>query len=191
MHWIRSTQKAEQDAESRAKRIERALEELRGLQTKLNTYHLKQRKSIAQRIDSNLEAQRCEQLIKYQIHTTRQYKRKYQGKGRPTEDSPSKVTWKPIYSISFGVDKDSENEEARADGVFPLITNLDTETYSAKKVLDVYKFQPFIEKRFSQLKTYQEIAPVYPNKAERVVAFLHKWPTISRPNNDMPAKIQN
>lgn len=54
-----------------------------------------------------------------------------------------------------------------------MITNLDSKTYTAKKVLEIYKFQPFLEKRHSQLKTYQEIAPVYLKKAERVVAFLH------------------
>jgi len=59
------------------------------------------------------------------------------------------------------------------DGVFPLITNLDAKIHSAKKVLEIYKFQPFIEKRHTQLKTYQEIAPVYLKKPERVVAFLH------------------
>ncbi len=64
-------------------------------------------------------------------------------------------------------------EEEQTDGVFPLITNLDAETYPAKKVLEIYKFQPFLEKRHTQLKTYQEIAPVYLKKAERVVAFLH------------------
>ena len=50
LHWIRSTQKAEQDAESRAQRIERALEDLRDLQTKINTYYLKQRNQIVKRI---------------------------------------------------------------------------------------------------------------------------------------------
>ncbi len=63
--------------------------------------------------------------------------------------------------------------EAKTDGVFPLITNLDPKTHPARKVLEIYKFQPFLEKRHSQIKTYQEIAPVYLKKAERVVAFLH------------------
>jgi transposase len=63
--------------------------------------------------------------------------------------------------------------EKTTDGVFPLITNLDAKTHSAKKVLEIYKFQPFLEKRHTQLKTYQEIAPVYLKKPERVVAFLH------------------
>ena len=173
LHWIRSTQKAEQDAESRGQRIERAFEELRDLQTKINTYYLKQRNQIAKRIAGILETYRCESLIWYEIHATREYKKKYQGKGRPSKDSPSNITWKQVYSISFGVDQDALSEDEKTDGVFPLLTNLDREAYPAKKVLEIYKFQPFIEKRHSQLKTYQEIAPVYLKKAERVVAFLH------------------
>jgi transposase len=173
LHWIRSTQKAEQDAESRGQRIERALEELRDLQTKINTYYLKERNRIAKRIVGILETYGCKSLIRYEIHATREYKRKYQGKGRPHKDSPSDLTWKHVYSISFGVDQDALNDDEKTDGVFPLLTNLDRETYPAKKVLEIYKFQPFIEKRHSQLKTYQEIAPVYLKKAERVVAFLH------------------
>jgi transposase len=37
LHWIRSTQKAEQDAATRSRQLERALEDLRSIQTKLNT----------------------------------------------------------------------------------------------------------------------------------------------------------
>jgi transposase len=173
LHWIRSTQKAEQDKESRERRMERAVEELRQLQPKLNTYNLKQRQQIVQRIDRILQTHRCEKVIHYQIDATREYKRKYQRKGRPTKVSPSEITWKQIYSISFGVDQDALSEEEKVDGVFPLVTNLDRTSYPAKKVLEKYKFQPFIEKRFSQLKTYQEIAPVYLKKSQRVVAFLH------------------
>ncbi len=153
--------------------MERAREKLRQLQTKINTYHLKQRQQIVQRIEGILKTYRCEKVICYKIDATREYKRKYQGKGRPKKGSSSEITWKQIYSVSFGVDEDMLKEEEKVDGVFPLLTNLDRESHSAKKVLEIYKFQPFIEKRFSQLKTYQEIAPVYLKKAERVVAFLH------------------
>jgi transposase len=173
LHWIRSTQKAEQDVETRNRRIHQALQELRKIEPKLNTYNLKRRKQIVQRIDSILQQEQCETLIKYEIHATREYKYTYQKKGRPTKETPKKITWKHIYSISFGVDREAVSNEQKTDGVFPLITNLDPETHSAKKVLEIYKFQPFLEKRFSQIKTYQEIAPVYLKNAERVVAFLH------------------
>ena len=91
----------------------------------------------------------------------------------PGKDTPKKVTWRQIFSISFGIDKDGVDDETKVDGVFPLITNLDPETHPAKKVLEIYKFQPFLEKRFSQIKTYHEIAPMYLKKDQRVVAYLH------------------
>jgi len=149
------------------------LEDLRSIQTKLNTYNLKTRKQIAQRIEGLLKDAQCETRIKYQIHAAREYKHVYQKKGRPTTDTPQKVTWREIFSISFGIDAAAVEDEKNTDGVFPLITNLDSETHSAKKVLEIYKFQPFLEKRFSQMKTYHEIAPMYLKKDERVVAYLH------------------
>jgi transposase len=173
LHWVRSTQKAEQDVETRTKHLHRSLDELRNIQTKLNTYNLKTRKQISQRIENILKNEGCQTLIQYEIHTTREYIRTYQQKGRPAKDSKGKITWKQVYSISFGIDKCAVNEEERTDGVFPLITNLDPKTHSAKKVLEIYKFQPFLENRFSQIKTYQEIAPVYLKRSERVIAFLH------------------
>jgi transposase len=153
--------------------MERSLAALRNLQTKLNTYKLKSRKQIEQQVKKILQEHYCQSLIHYEIHATRQYERVYQQKGRPRKDSPYKISWKHVFSLSFGVDKDAVGEEEKTDGVFPLITNLDAEAYPAKKVLEIYKFQPFLEKRHTQLKTYQEIAPVYLKKAERVVAYLH------------------
>ena len=81
--------------------------------------------------------------------------------------------WKQVYSLSFAVDADAMKTEQTTDGLFPLITHLDPPTHPAKKVLEIYQFQPFLATRHAQLKTYQEIAPVYLKKAERVVAFLH------------------
>lgn len=173
LHWIRSTQKAEQDAETRARRIQRALAELRSVQAKLNTYRLKDREQIVERVESILQEEQCETLITYEIHATREYQRLYQKKGRPTKDTPYKIAWKHVYSLAFAIDADAMKVVETTDGVFPLITNLAVETHPAKKVLEIYKFQPFLEKRFSQLKTYQEIAPVYLKNGKRVVAFLH------------------
>ena len=173
MHWIRSTQKAEQDAETRTRRLEKALEELRGIQTKVNTYNLKKRRQIAQRVRGILKDQHCQHLVNYEIHATRAYQRTYHQKGRPTKSSRYSLSWKQIFSLSFSVDQDAMELEKRTDGVFPLITNLDPSAYKPKNVLEIYKFQPFLEKRHTQLKTYQEIAPVYLKRAERVVAFLH------------------
>jgi hypothetical protein len=72
------------------------------------------------------------------------------------------------------VDRQALQQEALTDGVFPLITNLEAASYSAKRILEIYKFQPFLEKRHSQLKTWQEVTPVLLKKDEQVVAYLHR-----------------
>ena len=173
LHWIRSTQKAEQDAETRERRIDHALEQLREIQVKLNTYNLKQRKQISQRVESILAKGHCRKLIRYEIQATRHYKRIYQKKGRPRKGDSYRTVWSQSFTLTFRVDDDEVRKDEKTDGVFPLITNLDPKEHSAKKTLEIYKFQPFLEKRHSQIKTYQEIAPVYLKKAERVVAYLH------------------
>ncbi len=140
---------------------------------KLNRYKFKQRKQIHQRIQEILKHRHCQTLITYEIHTTREYRHNHPNKGRPIPGSAAKVTWKPIYSISFEINLEALHQEEKTDGVFPLISNLDKKTHSPKKILKIYKFQPFLEKRNSQIKTYQEIAPVYLKNGKRVVAFLH------------------
>ena len=155
------------------RRLKRTLEGLRKIQSKLNTYRLKSRQQIAQRVESLRKQEHCETLITYELHATRAYQRLYRKKGRPGQDTPYKLVWKQVYSLSFAVDADAVNTEQATDGVFPLITNLNPQTHPAKKVLEVYKFQPFLETRHTQPKTYQEIAPVYLKNPQRMVASLH------------------
>ena len=173
VYWIRSTQKAEQDEEIRTQRIEKALERLRTLQTKLNRYNLKTRQAIKEKITKILEETHCQDFVRYDIDQTREYYRTHRRPGRPKKGSRGQTQWRHIYQITFGIDSEAVKRARATDGVFPLITNLDPKTHSPKRVLEIYKFQPFLEKRHSQLKTYQEIAPVYLKRGERVVAFLH------------------
>jgi transposase len=61
-------------------------------------------------------------------------------------------------------------KQSRGDGVFPLLTN--NKVKSAREVLEIYKYQAFLENRHSQLKTYLEVAPVYLKNPNRVSALL-------------------
>ena len=61
-------------------------------------------------------------------------------------------------------------EEARTDGVFPLITN--DETLTLKDVLQAYKHQPSLEKRHQQLKSVLGVRPVLLKSHLRIEAFL-------------------
>jgi transposase len=171
--WIRSTQKAEQDAESRTRSITKTLEALRELQTRLNAYRLKSQPAIEQALEKILHAHHTQAWIGYQIQVHRQYQKHFPKRGRPTGSQKGQWSWKPYFSVCFKVDRQALDQQALTDGVFPLITNLEADNYSAKRVLEIYKFQPFLEKRHSQLKTWQEVTPVLLKKDERVVAYLH------------------
>ena len=61
-------------------------------------------------------------------------------------------------------------EEGITDGVFPLVTN--DRNLSELELLLAYKRQPRVEKRFAQLKTDYEVAPVYLKEARRIQALL-------------------
>ena len=60
--------------------------------------------------------------------------------------------------------------DARSDGIFPLVTNV--ADFNELELLQAYKRQPVIEKRFSQLKTDFEVAPVYLKAVHRIQALL-------------------
>lgn len=173
LFWIRSSQKAEQDADTRLKKINKVLDDLRFLQTKLNKYNLKTKDQIGEKIRSIIKANRCEKLVCYTIDECLEYENVYKKSGRPSTTTTAKQVCNVFYSISFFPNIQAIEKESKADGIFPLITNLDLEEYPAEKVLEIYKFQPFLEKRHSQIKTYQQISPMYLKNGKRSVAFLH------------------
>ena len=63
-------------------------------------------------------------------------------------------------------------EDALFDGIFPLITNIETKELSMKEVLLKYKFQPYIEKRHQQFKSAFEAAPVFLKLPHRIEALM-------------------
>jgi transposase len=173
LYWIYSTQKAEQDAETRKRHTDNALEALRKIQSKLNKYHLKTRKDIDQAIKKVLNHYQCQEWIDYMIHSNRQYRTRHRKPGRPKASQTGRRIWSQYFSMSFDINNDAFEQQTLTDGIFPLITNVKPEQHKPKRILEIYKFQPFLEKRHSQLKTWQEVTPVLLKKGERLVAFLH------------------
>lgn len=171
--WIRSTQKAQQDAQTRDRHLAKALEGLKQVQSRLNTYKLKSREAIDQAIEKVLQKHQAQNWIQCHIEARREYCEHYSRPGRPKASQKGSRSWKDLFSFSFGLNQQALDTQALTDGVFPIITNLEERDYKARKVLEIYKFQPFLEKRHTQLKTWQEVTPVLLKKDERVVAYLH------------------
>jgi transposase len=171
--WIKSSQKADQDAQTRAHGLAKALDALRALQARLNRYTLKSRAAIRQAMEKILREHDVENLIDCRLDSQRVSKKKYNQPGRPSGAQKGTFIWNTEFSLSFKQNQQAIQLLALTDGVFPLITNLNKKDYSEKRVLKIYKFQPFLEKRHSQIKTWQQVTPVLLKKAERVVAYLH------------------
>lgn len=94
-------------------------------------------------------------------------------RGRPGPTDPVLIRKRKIPSLRIQRNQKALTRERRTDGVFPLITNLFKR--SKREILRIYKYQPYIEKRFSALKTELEVAPVYLKKPKRAAALVHAY----------------
>jgi transposase len=91
-------------------------------------------------------------------------------RGRPNKQTQyvRKVTTR--FDLACRIDEARVAQDAQSDGIFPLVSNVTD--LSELELLKTYKRQPVIEKRFSQLKTDFEVAPVYLKAVHRVQALL-------------------
>ena len=170
--WYHSSRKAELDALTRHKRIERATTALTELRAKLTSPRTRYRDQakVALAVEAILRDGEAEGLLIVEIEakTTETYRQERRGRRGPeTRYVRSEAT---RFDLSWRIDHDRLAVEARCDGVFPLVSNVTT--MSASDLLLAYKQQPMIEKRFSQLKTDFVVAPVFLKEVSRIQALL-------------------
>lgn len=169
--WIRSAQKAEQDAEIRKNNLRQAELALARLSAGLNRRHLKKRGSVKEKIRTILKRYKVESWLKVTLHEYDEVSTRHIGAGRPRPDAPVRKIHTRKLRLHVMRDEEALRREAHTDGVFPLITDL--ERTSKRDLLLIYKYQPYVEKRFAQIKSEHEIAPVYLKKPQRVAGLLH------------------
>jgi transposase len=170
--WYHSTRKAETDAAARVRQVDRALRELAELDQKLNgprpRYH--EQGQVAAAVEAILEARGAKPWITTTItaHVVEKYHQ--EGRGRPTEKTRYIKEVSTRFELRYAINHAALAAEQRGDGAFPLITN--DLTLSEQELLLAYKGQPLVEKRFSQLKTDFDVAPIYLKEASRIQALL-------------------
>ena len=109
------------------------------------------------------------------VRTAQQVEHRYLRSGRPRLGDPVKAIRTKLLRLHVARDKPALRAEARTDGVFPLVTNIDAKSKSKRAILEIYKYQPYLEKRFSLTKSEYGVAPVFLKKPRRVVALLHVY----------------
>ena len=100
-----------------------------------------------------------------EAHTYKQARR-----GRPGPDMAYRRITRRRYDIEWSTDEAAVAYDQKSDGMYPLLTN--DRNLSPAQVLEAHKGQPKIEKRFEQVKTVHEIAPVCLKNEGRIEALF-------------------
>jgi transposase len=170
--WYHSTRKAELDAWARQQQIERALGHLTELRARLaspRTRH-RERAKVAESVEAILKETGTAAWIEVTIEERIEETFRQQRRGRPGAQTLYVKHERKRFELAHRVDLARLTEEARCDGIFPLITN--EAAMSAKELLLAYKQQPMLEKRFAQLKTDFVVAPMFLKEVSRIQALL-------------------
>jgi transposase len=170
--WYHSTRKAEHDARSRARSVQRALRELTELRERLNgsRTRLKNRQQVDDAVREIVKRLPEESLLIVTVAQREEGTFRQASKGRPGKNTKYVKEIKQRFEISWSLDPIRMAEAEATDGIFPLISNVHEMT--AEEILRAYKRQPLIEKRFSQLKTDFAVAPIYLKSVSRIQGLL-------------------
>lgn len=170
--WFHSQGKAESDAATRARRLGRAIRELTDLRSRLRgpRTRYKEASQVTAAVDAILDAQGARQFLRVDIEEVQHETYRQASRGRPSKDTRYKRQVTTRFDVSWEFDGQQLEVAAAGDGVFPLITNLFD--WAPEDVLQAYKRQPTIEKRFSQFKSDFHVAPVYLKNVKRIVGLL-------------------
>jgi transposase len=168
--WYRSSQKQQQDRDSRVQRLGRAQAALDGLQApgrRREFGGVAEARAAGERILGEFQVTG---LLRVEVDTTVEERFEQVGPGRPGPNTEYRRVQTHRFRARFVEDGAALVRAARRDGLFPLMTN--DESLTVAGALGKYKYQPFVEKRHEQLKTVFAVAPVWLKKVERIDSLL-------------------
>jgi transposase len=171
--WFHSSLKEERDVELRQEALNRAVEELQSLKDKLDRprSRLKTREGIVEKAEAILKHRKVDRWLHYIIEESPQEDYRQEKRGRSGARTRYRRTVMMRFHLRWETLDKILQEDARADGIFPLLTNC--LQMPALEVLEAYrKKHPLIEKRHEMLKTVLKVVPVYLKNIGRVEALL-------------------
>jgi transposase len=170
--WYRSTRKAEQDQSRRARSIQKATEALSDLRERLQgpRTRFRVRSKVEQALAEILAEAEASSWLLVEIEEQEEETFRQATRGRPNKQTEYLRETRPRFTLTWKLNVEALSEAEREDGVFPLLTN--DRKFSATEVLQAYKRQPLLEKRFSQFKTDFAVAPVFLKNVSRIQGLL-------------------
>jgi len=170
IHWLYSSEKKKRDRDIREKTLKKAEYELADLCAKLNTRNLKTKENILKTANDITESRGVERYFYLNLDEVQQTHKKQIGIGRPSSKTKYRTVKEKLYSLSYTRNQRALKDERNVDGVFPLLST-DPEI-TPKDALLAYKYQPRLEKRFTQFKSVHNAAPLFFKRIERVEGIM-------------------
>jgi transposase len=170
--WFHSTRKEELDEISRNDRLQRALRALALLRQKLQSprTRFRQEARVRDAVHKRLAPLEATEWIHVEIKKHEDERFRQEHRGRPGKKTRYRRDVRTRFDLVYRIDPVKVAEDALQDGIFPLVTN--DKQLSDLEILHAYKRQPLLEKRFEQLKTDFEVAPVYLKTRRRIEALM-------------------
>jgi transposase len=170
--WYRSTRKADQDQSRRARSIQKATEALNDLRERLQgpRTRFRERSKVEQAVAEVVAEAEASSWLVVEIEEQVEATFRQATRGRPSEQTKYRKETRSRFTLTWKLNVEALSEAEREDGVFPLLTN--DRKLSATEVLQAYKRQPLLEKRFSQFKTDFAVAPVFLKNVSRIQGLL-------------------
>ena len=170
IHWIYSSEKRKRDREKREKYLKKTEQSLALLNGKINKRHLKTSRAIKQSAQQIIAEHKLEDFFHISIGEISEQFKVQTAKGRPGKNTKYSTRENTLYTLSWTQKKLVLKQEAKTDGVFPLLCT--DKDLTAKEVLKAYKYQPRLEKRFAQFKSTHYAAPLLFKSIERIEANM-------------------
>lgn len=147
--FIWSERKARDEAKTRERHLEKIREEFEAVDRNLNKFSLKTEDAIVRRLERAKSKYSEGSVFTYQLS-------KRGGK----------------FQLTYKVDAAALRRLKELEGVFVLKTNLAKRTHSLASVMELYRRQTCVERRFRDIKGRLAVAPMFLKKPERMAGLL-------------------
>jgi len=170
--WVYSTLLALAQKQRRLEHLHQATEELADLDRKLQGPRPRRRvrHELAQQVQQILERLSVSDYLRVEFWTEERHRFRQERRGRAGPDTRYRRDTKRRIRLRWTLNQERIDYDQKTDGMYPLLTN--DRSLTPRQVLEAHKRQPCIEKRFEQLKSVHEIAPVFLKSETRIEAFF-------------------
>ena len=170
--WVRSTLLGLHQQHSRRERLSAAVQELEVIQQRLQGRRprLRSREEIQKKVERILEHRKVKRYLRVKVRQVQQHQYRQERRGRPGPETRYRRLVQRRFVLEWETDEEIIEHDRKSDGMYPLLTN--DRSLSPGEVFAAHKRQPTIEKRFQQLKSGHEIAPVFLKNEGRIEALF-------------------